>query len=71
MVQMQFPGAAGVPMSIICGEPQSNSGVLDHRTPRFSNALHGWIPDKFMDLQSQAGRDIVGEHPIGQFLRIE
>src|SRR5438477_8529806 len=71
MVQMQFPGAAGVPMSIICGEPQSNSGVLDHQTPRFSNALHCRIPNKFMNLQSHACRDIVGEHLIVRFLRLE
>ncbi len=35
------------------------------------DAFHGWIPDEFVDLQPEASRDVVSQHPLGKFLRIQ
>src|SRR5208282_1280975 len=36
-----------------------------------SHALHRRIPDELMDLQSHARGNIVGQHPVREFARIE
>src|SRR5271167_4188674 len=36
-----------------------------------SYALHRRVPDELMDLQSQASRDVVRQHPLREFPRIE
>src|SRR5882724_13545763 len=35
------------------------------------NPLHRRVPNKLVQLQSQPRRNIVGDHPLSQFLRIE
>src|ERR1035438_2418673 len=35
------------------------------------NAFGGWVPDQFVDLQAEAGGNVVREYPLGEFLGIE
>src|SRR5437763_7820047 len=36
-----------------------------------SNSLQRWVPNKLMNLQPKPRWHIVGQHPFGQFTRIE
>ena len=50
--------------------PHSNQQQLERAT----NNLYAFLlrlPDEFVDLQAEAGAEVVGKHPLGKVRRIE